>query len=131
MSFQFSISVHGSQTFRCSDLGLHPAADTVVEQSFLQVSEFPSLYGRSSGQFDSIAKVSSIQHGARLFVSTLRTAWANTSVEPTATSHTLRHEVTGCSITPSRLLLSHPARRRSALVFVSHFSQVAVAHLFR
>ena len=28
-------------------------------------------------------------------------------------------------------MLSHPARRRSALVFVSHFSRVAAAHLFR
>ena len=55
----------------------------------------------------------------------------NPSVEPTATSRGLRHEVAGYSTTPSRRLLSHPARRRSALVSVSHFSQAAVAHLFR
>ena len=55
----------------------------------------------------------------------------NTSVEPTATSRGLRHQVTDYSTTPSRRLLAHPARRRSALMSVSHFSQVAVAHLFR
>jgi len=55
----------------------------------------------------------------------------NTSVEPTATSHGLRHMVSGCSITPSRLLPSHPARRRSILGVVTVLSPVAVADFVR
>jgi len=39
--------------------------------------------------------------------------------------------ISGCLITPSRLLLSHQSRRRSALVSVSHFLPVAVADFVR
>jgi len=39
--------------------------------------------------------------------------------------------VADCSITPSRLLLSHPSRRRSTLELVDGFSQVSVAELLR
>jgi len=56
---------------------------------------------------------------------------ANPAVQLTATSHGLRHMPSGCSITPSRLLLPHPARRRFVLVSVSHFSRVAVADFVR
>jgi len=56
---------------------------------------------------------------------------ANPAVQLTATSHGLRHMISGSSITPSRLLLSHPARRRSAVVSVSHFFLVAVADFVR
>jgi len=55
----------------------------------------------------------------------------NPSVQLTATSHGLRHMVSGCLITPSRLLLPHQSRRRSAVVSVSHFSLVAVADFVR
>jgi len=55
----------------------------------------------------------------------------NPSVQLTATSRWLRQEVSGYSITPSRLLLSHQSRRRSAVAVVSHFSQVAVADFVR
>jgi len=55
----------------------------------------------------------------------------NPSVQLTATSHRLRHMLSGCSITPSRWLLSHPSRRRSTVVSVSHFFQVAVADFVR
>jgi hypothetical protein len=55
----------------------------------------------------------------------------NTSLQPTATSRGLRQELTLNWITPSRLLLSHPARRRFILEFVDVFAQVAVAELFR
>jgi len=55
----------------------------------------------------------------------------NPAVQLTATSRGLRQEVTDCSITPSRLLLSHQSRRRSAVVSVSHFSPVAVADFVR
>jgi len=55
----------------------------------------------------------------------------NPAVQLTATSHRLRHMISGCSITPSRLLLPHPSRRRSAEVSVSHFSPVAVADFVR
>jgi len=56
---------------------------------------------------------------------------ANPAVQLTATSHGLRHMISGCLITPSRLLLSHPARRRSAVVSIWHFFQVAVADFVR
>jgi len=56
---------------------------------------------------------------------------ANPAVQLTATSHGLRHMTSGCSITPSRLLLPHQSRRRSAVISVSHFSQVAVADFVR
>jgi len=55
----------------------------------------------------------------------------NPSVQLTATSHGLRHMVSGCSITPSRLLLSHQSRRRFAVASVSHFFPVAVADFVR
>jgi len=55
----------------------------------------------------------------------------NPAVQLTATSHGLRHMTSGCSATPSRLLLSHPARRRFAVVSVPHFSRVAVADFVR
>jgi len=55
----------------------------------------------------------------------------NPAVQLTATSHGLRHMVSGCSITPSRLLLPHPVRRRSASVLAVVFSQVAVADFVR
>jgi len=57
--------------------------------------------------------------------------WPNPSVQLTATSHGLRHMVSGCSTTPSRRLLSHPSRRRSTVVSVSHFFPVAVADFVR
>jgi len=56
---------------------------------------------------------------------------ANPAVQLTATSHGLRHMISGGSITPSRLLLSHQSRRRSAMVSDSHFFQVAVADFVR
>jgi len=55
----------------------------------------------------------------------------NPAVQLTATSHGLRHMISGCSITPSRLLLPHQSRRRSVAVSVSHFSRVAVADFVR
>jgi hypothetical protein len=55
----------------------------------------------------------------------------NPAVEPTATSHTVEPMLMVDSITPSRRLLSHPARRRSALELTGVFCQVAVAHFFR
>jgi len=55
----------------------------------------------------------------------------NPAVQLTATSRGLRHMISGCSITPSRWLLSHPSRRRSVVVSVSHFSRVAVADFVR
>jgi len=57
--------------------------------------------------------------------------WANPAVQLTATSRGLRHEVSDHSITPSRLLLPHQSRRRSIVLSVSHFSQVAVADFVR
>jgi len=56
---------------------------------------------------------------------------ANPAVQLTATSHGLRHMVSGYSTTPSLRLRSHPSCRRSAVVSVSHFSQVAVADFVR
>jgi len=56
---------------------------------------------------------------------------SNTSVELTATSHTLRQKVSGDSITPSHWLRSHPVRRRYTPESAAVFSQAAVAHLFR
>jgi len=56
---------------------------------------------------------------------------ANPTLQPTATSRRLRHMISGCSITPSRWLLSHSSCRRSTSEVVSIFSQVAVAELFR
>jgi hypothetical protein len=55
----------------------------------------------------------------------------NPAVQPTATSHGLRQEVSGDSTTPSHWLLSHPVRRRSALVLSVFVCQVAVAELLR
>jgi len=55
----------------------------------------------------------------------------NPSVQLTATSRGLRHMISGCSTTPSLWLLSHPSRRRSAVVSVSHFFPVAVADFVR
>jgi len=57
--------------------------------------------------------------------------WPNPAVQLAATSHGLRHLISGCLITPSRLLLPHPARRRSTVVSVSHFFRVAVADFVR
>jgi len=57
--------------------------------------------------------------------------WPNPTVQLTATSRGLRHMLSGCSTTPSRLLLSHQSRRRSTTVSVSHFSQAAVADFVR
>jgi len=55
----------------------------------------------------------------------------NPSLQPTATSHRLRHMISGCSTTPSLWLLSHPSCRRSTSELADGFSQVAVAELFR
>jgi len=124
-------SVHESRTIRRSEIPRTTTANTVAEQSFFPVSEFPFSHGMRSGQFEGIAEVAPIQDRPRSFVYPYSTVWANTSVEPTATSHTLRHMISDCSITPSRLLLPHPARRRSISELSAVFSQVAVAHLFR
>jgi len=56
---------------------------------------------------------------------------SNPAVQLTATSHGLRQMISGCSITPSRLLLPHQSRRRSTVVSVSHFFPVAVADFVR
>jgi len=55
----------------------------------------------------------------------------NPTVQLTATSHGLRHMLSVCLTTPSRLLRLHQSRRRSAVVFISAFSQVAVADFVR
>ena len=55
----------------------------------------------------------------------------NPTLQPTATSRGLRHEVIVNSITPSLWLLSHPSCRRSIVELAQVFSQVAVAELFR
>ena len=55
----------------------------------------------------------------------------NPSLQPTATSHRLRHMISGYSITPSRWLLSHPSCRRSISELTDVFFLVAVAELFR
>jgi len=57
--------------------------------------------------------------------------WPNTSLQPTTTSHGLRHQITVNSITPSLWLLSHSSCRRSISGVVIVLSQVAVAELFR
>jgi hypothetical protein len=61
----------------------------------------------------------------------LITGSPNPTLQPTATSHRLCHMISGYSITPSRLLLPHPARRRSTSELADVFSRVAVAELFR
>jgi len=58
-------------------------------------------------------------------------SWSNTSVELTATSHSLRQMISGYSITPSHWLLSHSVRRRYTPESAAVFSRAAVAHLFR
>jgi hypothetical protein len=55
----------------------------------------------------------------------------NPAVEPTATSRGVGRTRLVDSMTPSRRLLAHPARRRSALESSGTFCEVAVAHLFR
>jgi len=55
----------------------------------------------------------------------------NPAVQLTATSHGLRHMTSGCLITPSLWLLSHPSCRRSTLGVISILSQVAVADFVR
>jgi hypothetical protein len=64
-------------------------------------------------------------------VDTERILMPNPSLQPTATSHGLRHEITMNSITPSLWLPSHPLCRRSIVELADVFSQVAVAELFR
>jgi len=61
----------------------------------------------------------------------MKTRCPNTTLQPTTTSHRLRHQVTVNSITPSLWLLSHPSCRRSTSEVVSILSPVAVAELFR
>jgi len=95
-----------------------------------------TVSSRESGAFSTFSLMDTTDSGSRWDLigsgfGESRNLQANPSVQLTATSHGLRHMIFGCSITPSRLLLSHQSRRRSALVSVSHFSQVPVADFVR
>jgi len=127
----FSIPVRESQTCRHSQTSRLSTADTLVEQSWQPVlpDRMSTVSRRKEFAFITLGAV--LQRNLRLFVSRGRTGQANPTVQLTATSHTLRHMISDCSITPSLRLRSHPSCRRSAVVSVLHFSPVAVADFFR
>ena len=130
MSSQFFISVPESSSSCHPEVGLR-LRRTSQASILTFCSDVRSCYVGTIGEFDSIADVASSQQGARCVMSSGRTAWPNTSVEPTATSRGVVPTRSLDSTTPSRRLLSHPARRRSISEVADTFSQVAVAHLFR
>jgi len=131
MSSLFPIPVRESQTCRHSRTFGTVTPDTLPEQSSFSLSLVFQRRVRSSHEITLDAQVAVSQRGHRLFVRSGRTGQANPAVQLTATSHGLRHMISGRSITPSRLLLPHPARRRYAVVSVCHFSPVAVADFVR
>jgi len=127
----FSIPVRESQTGRHSQTSGLSTANTLVEQSWQPVLPDRMSEVSRREEFAFITLGAFVQRSPQLIVSRGRTGQANPAVQLTATSHGLRRMISDCSPTPSRLLLSHPSRRRSAVAFVQHFFLVAVADFVR
>jgi hypothetical protein len=83
LASQFSVSD------RVSPMSWHPQIDDALRRTsrpgiLTLGTEVRSCSVDSIGEFDSVADVAFMQQGARYFMSSGRTAWPNTSVEPTA-----------------------------------------------